>query len=111
MPASPGLEEQLRVVTHGESTPQEPASTGPKSIVWKRWPVALRALISLLPMYQAFLKNDQAREKRAWLQKTAAELIEHKFPRDMVDKFGTVKLEKVCDHSSSISLSVADSRH
>lgn len=97
VPVSPGLDAQPRVANDGESTPQEPASKGPKSIVWKKWPVALRALIGLLPMYQAFLKSDESREKRAWQQKTTSELIEHKFPQAMVETFGTVKLEKVRD--------------
>lgn len=95
IPGCPELEEQPGLANGGEAAPQDTASTKTKSVVWKKWPTALRAVSSLLPMYQSYLENKDPKAKRDWLEKTVSELIEHTFPREMVEQFGVVKVENV----------------
>ncbi|EJF59283.1 hypothetical protein DICSQDRAFT_172266 [Dichomitus squalens LYAD-421 SS1] len=62
------------------------------SVVWKKWPSALRALIAVLPAYQALLRSGDYAGKRAWMSKTIPEMMERDFPESMIQQFGTDKL-------------------
>ncbi|TBU51093.1 hypothetical protein BD310DRAFT_764358, partial [Dichomitus squalens] len=62
------------------------------SVVWKKWPSALQALIAVLSAYQALLRSGDYAGKRAWMSKTIPEMMERDFPESMIQQFGTDKL-------------------